>query len=79
MLKDIKIEKDVPLPIKRGRNLSQLTLTLVAMKKGESIFLNEPIKSEQWKLYNSLYNTGRRHNVKIAMRSYADGIRIWKK
>lgn len=77
-MQDFRIEKDVPLPVKRGRNLSQLTLTLIAMKKGESIYLYEPAKAERLKLYNSLYTTGKRHGVTIASRSYDDGIRIWR-
>lgn len=75
----MKIEKNVPLnPPGRGRNLSDLTKTLLAMESGDSIFLGETDKGTQKRMYNSVYKSAKRHDIKVAVRFYADGIRVWR-
>jgi hypothetical protein len=78
----MKIEKEIPVPAARrgrGRTLSDMALTLIAMEPGESFFMETADKLEQRKRYNTVFKMARRHNVPIEGRYYAEGVRIWKK
>lgn len=76
-----KIEKNIPLPTRhqRGRKLSPLTVTLLEMRSGDSIFLAEPDRTARLKLYNRVYKLAKRQDISITAQFDETGLRVWRK
>ena len=73
----MKIEKNIPIPAKKGRPKTALTLALEKMEIGDSILISN---IDRKKLYNQIYVQGKKLKFKFTCRVDEDGNqRIWRK
>jgi len=67
---ELKIEKNIPLPPKKGTNF---TATLHKMKKGESTFIRGKLASNICNAARRAFGVGG-----YATRKEGDGVRLWR-
>ena len=57
---------------------ADLLARLPSLGAEDNIFYPETDKVQQHRMYNALYKAAKRYNLNIAVRFYADGLRVWK-
>ena len=74
------IEHDNAIPPKhRGGTLGKdLLAQWPNLSPSDNIFYPETDKARQHKMYNSLFAVAKRNNLRITVRFFDDGLRVWK-
>jgi len=76
----LKVEKNIDVPVARTspRDTSESLNKLKEMTAGDSFFIDLTEKKEQRRKYNTIYRATKKVGIKVIVRFYPEGIRIWK-
>jgi len=72
---EFKIEKNVPIPARRGRKSKYPVANL---KKGESFLVPNETFNKTQSVVSTLYAAAKRNGVKVSVRVMPEGVRVWR-
>ena len=70
-----KIEKNVPIPPRRGRRSKYPVANL---QPGESFLVPTSAFNKAQSVVSTLYAAAKRHGVRVSVRVTAMGVRVWR-
>lgn len=70
-----KIEKNVPIPPRRGRRSKY---PVAELKTGESFLVPQGTFKKSQSVVSTLYAAAKRAGVKVSVRIMDDGVRVWR-
>lgn len=72
---EFKIEKNVPIPPRRGRRSKY---PVADLKTGESFLVPNGTFKKTQSVVSTLYAAAKRNDVKVSVRVMPEGVRVWR-